>query len=307
MTKYKMTGTISGTFEGEMTPIDDGGGSSPPPPPSGGFQLGDRPFSDSSSWNVKIPQNATYKNLAWPAATPYNYIAGWGSYTPSIEVSSDSDPVVNVQCPDSWGWPAATRQIKIKRGVSGAPGTDGEILVIDGDYVHNMWQFNRQNDTSATCAAYGGCNIKTDTGWGTKSPFKGAGIMAVGASMMCGLLVKKETDKGVIPHALQLTVDEVLIKPGATGEAINSDGGATNGIVQEADRLAIPRNATKPSGLSPLGEATWVALREYGGFVVDKSGMCSKIRMQLNDYDQATADAYSKDLQKLYPMLKKVG
>jgi hypothetical protein len=305
--KGTLTGTIDGTFEGEMVPIDDPNPPDPNPP-NGNFVLGDRPFSDQSSWNKKVPSNAKYGNLSWPPATPYNYLAGWGGYTPSVEVSVSTDPVVQVQCPDSWGWPAETRSIRIKKGVSGAPGTDGELVVIDDQGVcHNFWQFVRTSDTSATCTAYAADNVTTGTGWGTKSPFKGAGITAVGASMLAGLLVEEETKKGVVEHALQLCVDEVLIRPGATGEAINSDGWSNDGIVQEADWLAIPRSAQKPSGLSPLGEVVWIALREYGSYVVDKTSMCSKIRMQLNAYSQQIADDLTRDLGKMYPMLKKVG
>jgi hypothetical protein len=319
MATVKGMGTFNitaGTFEVTLDVPDNPNPPDPSPPdpepPNGdGFKLGDVPFSPDSSWNSKVPQNASYKNLAWPASTGYNYIAGWApsgseAYTPAVYVSAPDDPVVDIPHGDTWGYPAATEQVRIKSGVSGAPGTDGELLIIDGDIVHNFWQFVRTGENSATCASYARDNVKTGSAWGTKSPFKAAGITAVGGSMLAGLLVEEETKTGTIAHALQLVCDEVLIKPNATGEAINSDGWSDTGIVQEADRLAIPRNASKPSGLSPLGEASWIALREYGAFVVDKAGMCSKIRMQLNAYNASIADAYSKDLAKLIPLLKKV-
>jgi hypothetical protein len=303
MPTYKMEGTFTGT----ITEVVDPNPPDPNLPDDGVFQLGDVPFSAESSWNRKVPTNATYKNIAWPAATPYNYISGWGSYTPAVYVAADGDPVVQVEHPDSWGTPAGKVPMRIKKGVTGAGGTDGELLAVDGDVVHNMWQFKRTSDTTATCSAYAKDNVKTGTGWGTKSPFLGAGITAVGGSMLAGLLVEEETKTGEIKHALQLVVDEVLIKPGQTGEAINSDGGAANGIVQEADHLAIPRNVAMPSGMSPLGQACWRAAQEYGAFVIDKAGMCSKVRMQLNAYSQDIANKLTPDLGKIIPALKKIG
>src|SRR5262249_3681605 len=144
---------------------------SPPPPPPTGFQLGQRPFAASSSWNTAIPSSATYAAIPWPAPTGYNYGVAWDSSSPAIPLAAGIDPLVRVSVPASWGWPAQPVDVHPPLGASGATGTDGEILMFTGTTVHNCWQFTRTSDGAATCAAYGRTDVLTGPGWGSKSPF----------------------------------------------------------------------------------------------------------------------------------------
>lgn len=212
----------------------------PPPPASSGFSLGMRPFAASSSWNTPIPSGASYTALNWPTSTGYNYWVNWDGYSPAIYMGSSADPLVQVSVPDSWGWPAQTIDMRLPIGATGAVGTDGELLAIDGTTVHNCWQFVRTSNTTAKCSAYGRTDVITGSGWGSKSPFLGAGIVATGSSQLAGLLVQAETDAGEIQHALQVALSSELQKPGPVGEAISSDGGSSTGIAQEGQRFALP-------------------------------------------------------------------
>src|SRR5262249_52845551 len=154
--------------------------------------------------------------------------------------ASSTDPVVKVSVPATWGWPGGTVSVHMPLGATGANGTEGEILAVDGDTVYNFWHFNRTSATTATASAYGKTNIVTGTGWGTLSPFLSAGTTAAGASELGGLLVQAQTDTGTINHALQLGVDGRLVTAGFTGPAISGDGSSSGGIVREGDHLAIP-------------------------------------------------------------------
>jgi hypothetical protein len=188
----------------------------------------------------------------------------------------------------------------------GAVGTDGELLVIEGDVVHNFWQFKRLNLTEATARSYGAANVITGNGWGRASPFLGAGIVAVGSSQLAGMLVQAETDRGEIAHALQIAIDMSLAKPGHIGEAISGDGRNPNGLVQEGQRLAIPPTAPMPQGLSPLGQKVFRAYQRYGAFVIDVAGGTTNLRAQANAYDPATITVLLRDLQRITPMLERV-
>jgi hypothetical protein len=272
--------------------------------PSGG--TGNRPFAASSSWNALIPSNATYASLNWPAPTGYNYGVAWDSYSPAIFAGASVDPLVRVSVPASWGWPAQTVSVHLPAGATGANGTDGEILMIEGTTVHNCWQFKRTSTTTASCAAYGRTDIVTGSGWGSKSPFLGAGIVATGSSQLAGLLVQAETDAGEIEHALQITLDFPLQKPGAVGEAIASDGGSQTGIAQEGERLAIPTTTAMPSGLSPLGQKVFRCMQRYGVYDIDVSGGTSNLRAQANAYSASVIVALQADVDKLIPKLQKV-
>lgn len=278
----------------------------PSPSPQTGFTLGQRPFAASSSWNTPISTSAKYTSLAWPKSTNYNYGVNWQQYSPAVHISKSSDPVVRVSMPDNWGYPRQSIEVRMPLGVTGANGTDGELLVIDGTTVHNFWQFKRTSDTTATVSAYGKADVLTGSGWGSSSPFLGAGIVATGSSQLAGLLVQAETDRGEIEHALQIALDGAIQRPGYTGEAISGDGGAANGISKEGERLAIPPTVTMPSGLSPLGKKVFRAMQKYGCFNIDVAGGISLLRAQQNAYDATTIDALFRDLNVLIPMLHRV-
>ncbi len=275
------------------------------PTDDGIFTLGERPFAASSSWNTPIRAGASYTRLNWPRATGYNYWVNWDGYSPAVYFSKPSDPLVSVRVPYSWGYPEQTIQIHVPAGVTGAAGTDAELIVIDGNVVHNFWQFKRTSTTAATCEAYGRADAVSDSGWGRKSPFLGAGIVAAGASQFAGLLVQAETDRGEIEHALQIALEFALQKPNPVGEAISSDGGSSTGISQEGERLAIPQGTAMPAGLSPLGQKVFRSMVKYGVFNIDVGG-CTLLRAQNNAYDGNTIDALRTDMNKLMPLLQRV-
>lgn len=270
------------------------------------FSLGSVPFSSASEWNQIVAPDATYTKLNWPKSTGYNYTVNWDQYSPAVYVASPTDPIVQVRVPDSWGHPGGTISIRMPRDAEGAVGTDGELLIIDGDIVYNFWQFDRTGATTATASSYGFTNVVTGTGWGSQSPFLGAGTTAIGSSQLSGLLVEAETDKGEINHALQLVVDYALVKPGFGGDAISGDGGNPNGIVREGDHLGIPPGTPMPAGLSELGQKVFRALQNYGAYVVDVSGGSTVLRAQANAYDDDTMGALWYDLGTVLPMLQHV-
>ncbi len=270
------------------------------------FVLGQVPFAATSSWNTPIPSGATYTALGWPAYTGYNYGVSWDSYAPAVFVGGPNDPVVAVTYPAGWGYPGGTLQIHMPLAANGAAGTDGELVVIAGNVVHNFWQFQRTSSTTATASSYGAANALTGTGWGTSSPFLGAGITASGASEFAGLVVQAETDQGEIGHALQIAADYAITRPGFTGQAISGDGGAANGLFQEGAHLGIPPNTTMPAGLSPLGQKVFRAYVKYGAFVIDVAGGTSNLRAQSNAYNAATITALNHDLGKITPLLRAV-
>jgi hypothetical protein len=272
--------------------------------PAEQFVLGQRPFPASSSWNTPIPEGAVYQKLAWPIMARFGLT--WNDYSPAIHVAAQTDPEVSVQRPEGWGYPGGPVKVHMPPDADGAAGTDGELLVIENNVVHNFWQFKRLNLSEATAKAYGKANVITDSGWGQKSPFLGAGIVAAGSSQLAGLLVQAETDRGEIRHALQISIDSRYAKPGRVGEAISGDGSNPNGLVEEGRRLAIPPNVAMPQGLSPLGQKVFRALQSYGAFVIDVAGGQTNLRAQANAYDRGTIAALYRDLATIMPLLASV-
>ena len=270
------------------------------------YSLGTVPFSPASEWNQTIAQGASYTNINWPASTGYNYSVNWESFSPAVYIASASDPLVQIRVPATWGHPGGTISVRMPTSASGAVGTDGELIVIDGNNVYNFWQLDRTSATTATAAAYAWTDVVSGSGWGSSQPFLGAGTTAIGSNMLGGLLVQAETDKGEINHALQLVVDYALVKPGFTGDAIAGDGGNPNGIVTEGDHLGIPPGTPMPSGLSELGQKVFRAMQNYGAYVVDVAGGVTVVRAQANAYDARTMEALWKDMGKITPLLDRV-
>ncbi|WP_157732921.1 hypothetical protein [Bosea sp. AS-1] len=268
------------------------------------FVLGERPFAASSSWNTPIAKDATFAKIHWPAGALFG--VAWSSYSPAIHMSSPTDPVILVEHPASWGRPAGVLELRMTADADGAPGTDGELLVIDGDTVHNFWQFRRLNAGKATAQSYAATDLVTGDGWGRAFPFLGAGIVAAGASQLAGLLVQAETDRGEITHALQIAIDATYAKPGHVGAAINGDGQNPQGLAQEGQRLGIPATVAMPGGLSPLGQKVFRAYQRYGAFVIDIAGGVTNLRAQANAYDEATITALQRDLTRISPLLQHV-
>jgi hypothetical protein len=270
------------------------------------FTLGTVPFSSTSTWNQATPTNSTFTKVDWPSSNGYNYSVAWDAYSPAVYVASASDPLVQVSVPGGWGYPGGVVSVHMPAAANGAAGTDGELVVIDGDVAYNFWQFSRTGSTTAQASSYGAENIVTGDGWGSKSPFLSAGTTAVGASELGGLLVKAETDQGQINHALQLVVDSKLVKSGFTGDAIAGDGSSASGIVQEGDHLGIPPDTPMPAGLSPLGQEVFRAMQQYGAYVVDVAGGVTNVRAQANAYDAATMTALWHDMGNITPLLHHV-
>jgi len=268
------------------------------------FIIGERPFAASSSWNTPIAEGAIYQKVGWPIAARFG--VAWSSYSPAIYAASNSDPIVSVQYPPGWGYKGGVVNVRMPPEADGAVGTDGELLAIDGDVVHNFWQFKRLNITEATARSYGATSAIAGNGWGRTSPFLGAGIVAAGSSQLAGLLVQAETDRGEIAHALQISIDMSLAKPGHIGEAISGDGRNQNGLLQEGQRLAIPPAVPMPQGLSPLGQKVFRAYQSYGAFVIDVAGGVTNLRAQANAYDRATITALRSDVSRITPMLERV-
>ncbi len=265
------------------------------------------PFTAASPWNTLVPSTAVYTSITWPASTGFNYVTAWDDFSPGVYVANlATDPVVTVTYPSSWGNPGPTVQVQLGAGITGAAGTDGEILILNGAVCHNFWQFVRTGLNTATANGYAYSNVLSDTGWGVLSPFHGQGINAAGSSELGGLLRQGVSDTGQIPYALQLRVDVAQNKTGFVAPAINGDGAAGTGITQTGQRLAITKGTAMPAGLSALGQIIFVTLQNYGCYVIDSTGGTYGFRANPLDYDAPTLIALDADCAAIIRLLKRV-
>jgi hypothetical protein len=191
--------------------------------------------------------------------------------------------------------------------VSGAAGSDSQILCIDGTVCHEFWVFNRTGLNTGTASAYAFSDTVTGTGWGSGG--NGAGTVAAGASQLGGLLRQQISDRQEINYALQIQIDVAHCLTGFVAPAIAGDGSAVAnppGIVQTGQRLGIPRTTAMPAGMSTLGQKVFRCLQNYGCYVVDTTGGVYAFRANQLDYTAATIISFIADCPKLIRILSRV-
>jgi hypothetical protein len=249
------------------TPVP-GSAPSQVPTPAPTQILSKRPFSAASAWNAPISSSAQWATYTYIADS--HWWVNREDFSLPVVYSASNYPLVSVTLPASWGWPAATLQMRIADGVTGAAGNDASLIVINGDIAYNFFEFVRTDSTHAHASAYGLANIKTDTGWGSLNPTKGAGIRAAGASGLGGLITGEDLSAGVIDHALAVSMRASDMSSGFIAPAIASDG--SGGILPTGTRFGIPSTTPIPGGLSPIGHMVWDSLKTYGAYLVDRGG-----------------------------------
>jgi hypothetical protein len=202
--------------------------------------------------------------------------SGWinqSLWTVSVYHGNASTPLVAVPVPAGWGWPAATLRLPIPAGAHPTADGDAEMVVINdstGD-VTDLYGV-KVSGTSYTAADYSLSNVTTSTGFGVASPFRAAGVRAIGCSTLGGLILGSDLASGTINHGLALALPYALLASQWVAPAIAGDAGGAPGTLAEGERLAIPASTPKPASLSPLGSMTWDALVRYGAVIVDQVG-----------------------------------
>lgn len=236
----------------------------PTPPPTGSATF----FSASSAWNTPLPASTTWHDN--PSVRAQDWFVNYTSYSNPVFIARSSDPVISVSVPDSWGWPGGTLAIHIPVGAGAAAGTDQSVVIIDGTTAYDFWLFQRTGTSTASAGAYGRSDIVSGTGWGTASPFQGAGIRAAGSSGLGGEIYGSELTTG-FHHALAIAAPGGFFcgdagPAGYVPPAIYNDGSC------EGVRVGIPASTPMPGGLSLPGQNLWRALQTYGAYNVDTVG-----------------------------------
>lgn len=247
-----------------------------------------QPFTATSPWNTTVPANATWRDE--PLLRSDHWWVNREQYSMPYATTTTSDPMVTVTVPSTWGWPAGPVFVRAPVGFTGDSGTDASVVIQSGTTVCDFWQFSRKSDTTATAAAYACNDIVTGTGFGSPSPWKGAGIRASGASTLGGLLQGKDFSTGAKKQALAVSLLPTILKRGYVSPAISEDSGNSySGTIPMGSRLGIPSGTAKPSGLSSSGSMVWDALIKYGAYALDQHYGSSPVILYADP--RSTADA----------------
>jgi hypothetical protein len=225
-----------------------------------------RPFAASSPWNSPLG------NVGWrdvPALRSGHSWVNLDEFSAPVAYGGDADPMVAVNVPASWGWPATTLQVRIPFGAVGGTGSDGVLVVVDRGIVYDFYQYRPTGYNTATVSSWAATAFD-GSGWGSASPFRAAGVRAAGASWLGGLIQGGDfTGNGDFRHALAVSLQGGNLG-GFVPPAIAGEGGG--GAVPVGGRIGIPAGSPMPGGLSDAGVRMWNTLVRYGAYVVDQHG-----------------------------------
>jgi hypothetical protein len=253
-----------------------------------------RPFAGSSPWNAPIG------GVAWRDAPELRNGHSWvnlENFSIPVVRSSGGDPLVGVSVPSSWGWPGGVVQVHIPAGVTGAAGSDGTLVVVDGNLVFDFYQFNRSGPGSGSASSWAS-TLYDSSGWGRANPFLGAGIRQAGSSSLGGLIVGGDILSGDdFRHALAVSLLGSEVSNSHVAPAIAGGGGG--GGIPIGARIGIPAGSPMPGGLSPMGVRMWNTLVRYGAYVVDVHGGSAPVTFY--------ADPRSVGAEKVAPLRNQGG
>jgi hypothetical protein len=254
---------------------------------------GGRPWAANSVWNTPIPAGAAVdpKSAAMISGTIGNGkgTANLHEYGESIVASTSSDPVVSVDCTESWGTCDPEKaKLRIPADAQVTPGSDGRLIVTDfaAGRVCDFWQAKKRSSTSWQ-ASWGTCMALDDAdGVGPNGGSTGANINA-----LAGVVRTWEIQRGHIPHALT----------GATNNscgtfrfpATKSDGSSNaSDCIPEGARLQLDPSIDVESipGITPAEVAIAKALQTYGWINRDNGG--ARITVQFETLEPGQKDVY---------------
>lgn len=260
-----------------------------------------RPYTDDSIWNTPLdwnkakihPENDSmmaefFKAINWIGSdatqfSPNIYFAS--NQTPLMAVKlrqnryRDASNDVNIQ----YGLPGGVIWMPIPQGASPAPGTDGQMVVVNLD-TGEEWGVNKGEIDSTGQWTVGGAyryNIQN-----SGLPPEGFGQRGGGIGQLAGIVRRCEVERGSINHAVTLAYDfpcepsTCLLNgwPASVPPFITSDGRGYDAYdIPEGARIAIRPEITMDQirGVchGVRGCVVWARnMQLYGGFIVDDSG-----------------------------------
>ncbi|MDP1713489.1 MAG: hypothetical protein Q8L41_01980 [Anaerolineales bacterium] len=260
-----------------------------------------RPYSKSSIWNVPIDwsvarihpdsgkmMDAFWNGTRWIGSDP-------SQYAPNIYFVDGTTPLVPVKLSKNrfrdafndmeiqYGEPASTIWMPVPPGAQPAPGTDGQLVVVNRD-TGEEWGINKgEIDLLGNWLADGAYRYHIRN---SGVPPLGFGQRGAGIGNYSGIIRRCEVERGSIEHAVTLAYDypcapdvcRVNGWPEVIPPFTKTDGrGLSNGDIPEGARIVIHPEISKEEIIKACsgvkGCIVWVvAMQKFGGFIVDNSG-----------------------------------
>lgn len=260
----------------------------------------ERPYLDSSIWNVPLDWSIAkihpMSNQMMAAFFEHhNWIGSdTAQYTPNVYFVSNETPLVPVRLMKNrfrdaiddfqilYGQPAGVVRMPLPTDALPARGTDGQLVVVNID-TGEEWGLNRGVVDSAGNWSAGGIYRYSIENSGI--PPDGFGQRGAGIGQLAGIVRRCEVDRGRIDHVVTLAYDfpcspEVCQqngRPAVVPPFRKTDGRGTSPFdLPEGARLAIRPEVSQADILEACagikGCVLWTLnMQKYGGFIVDNS------------------------------------
>ncbi len=259
-----------------------------------------RPYAETSIWNVPIDwsmakihpdskkmMHAFWSESQWMGSDP-------SQYAPNIYFVDETTPLVSVKLYKNrfrdviddmkiqYGEPASTVLMPLPPGALPAPGTDGQLVVINSDTGEEWGIIRGEKDLLGNWLAGGVYRYDI---LNSGIPPAGFGHRGAGIGSFSGIIRPCEVERGAIEHAVTIAyyspcVPDVCKEngwPGFIPPFTKTDGrGLSRYDIPEGARIIIhpeiPIKEINKACAGVKGCVVWViAMQKFGGFVVDNS------------------------------------
>lgn len=261
----------------------------------------ERPYQAASIWNVPLDWSvARVHPMSDQMMAAFFEDSSWigsdaSQYAPNIYLASNETALVPVKLRENrfrdaindialtFGERAGTVWLPLPPEAQPAPGTDGQLVVVNQD-TGEEWGLNEGFvDAEGNWSAGGVYRYSIEN---SGIPPEGFGQRGAGIGQLAGIVRRCEVERDRIEHALTLAYDHPCAPvvcqqsgwPASIPPFRKTDGEGTSPFdIPEGARLAIRPEISKAQIEAACGEIkgclVWtLAMQEYGGFLVDRSG-----------------------------------
>jgi hypothetical protein len=263
-------------FKATVTTGQNTSGTTVTTPDPGGYT---NPFT-ASVWRTAIPGSPTLSasSAAYVSRFTSDISAYYGTVGININsscptryiVHGNSIPDVTVDITGNGGSYVGTVQCPIPtNAISDPNGTDHEMVIwdVDNQVVYEFWVASKSG-TQWSAKTYASESTSTGDGVFARAG-NTAGCSASQLSYLGAMITAEDVAAGVIDHAIACAI--VSTSGGFVAPATTADGD-TSGGVPEGTRFFFPSSVSMPSGLSPLAQMIFTAIKTYGMYLIDTAG-----------------------------------
>lgn len=187
-------------------------------------------------------------------------------YTTPVYYATASTPRVDVKGTQFASAGKTLTNVPLDPAWKPSPGGDLHLCVIDGDCEYDFWAMNV---ATKTCGTFSVTRVGATDGFQANAQRSGRNVLTA------GLILKKEAEAGLIPHALTFACSFRHTTGWAAPCPIQSDSlGIQPGKIPNGARIRLDPtvNIEPPVSRNVSERAILKALQEYGAYLVDGGG-----------------------------------